>query len=113
MSTFQDEVKQLEESIQADNEWTELRSCHRTRLLDFLKLSEELVSNVDKMLKMWEKEFTINGPTNELAAMGQDIAKDAFTLGAAIKLLGAEADGFADRAMQIQRDVQAHIENIG
>ena len=40
---FQNELRNLEESIQADNEWTELRSYHRTRLVDFLKLSEDLV----------------------------------------------------------------------
>ena len=110
---FQNELRNLEESIQANNKWAELRSYHRIRLVDFLKLSEDLVSNVDKMLKMWEQEFTINGPTSELAAMGQDIAEDAFTLGRTLELLGEEANGFAERAMQIERDIQAHIENIG
>ena len=109
---FQDELRNLEESIQADNEWTELRSYHRTRLVDFLKLSEDLVANIDKMLKIWEKEFTINGVTSDLAAMGEDIAEDAFALARAIKLLGEEGEHFAERAEQIERDMRVHIENI-
>ena len=109
---FQNELKNLEESIQADNEWTELRSRHRTRLVDFLKLSEDLVSNINKMLTIYEREFTIKGVTSELAAMGQDIADDAFALARAIKLLGEEGAVFADRAEQIERDVQSYIENV-
>ena len=43
--------------------------------------------------------------------MGQDIAEDAFALARAIKLLGEEGSAFADRAEQIERDVQSYIEN--
>ena len=83
---FQNELRNLE----AEREWTELRFYHRTRLVDFLKLSEDLVSNIDKMLSLYEKEFTINGVTSELAAMGEDIAEDAFALAKIINLLGEE-----------------------
>ena len=64
------------------------------------------------MLSLYEKEFTINGVTSELAAMGEDIAEDAFALAKIINLLGEEGDMFANRAEQIERDVGAHTENV-
>ena len=109
---FEDELKKLEESIQADNEWIELRSHHRMRLREFFKTSEELVGNIDTMLKICEREFTINGSSDELAAMGNDMAKDALIIGTCIKLIGDEARGFADRAKQLERDIRSHTENV-
>ena len=105
---FQNELRILE----SEKKWTELRFYHRTRLVDFLKLSEDLVSNIDKMLSIYEKEFTISGVTSELEAMGRDMAEDASALAKIIKLLGEEGNMFANRAKQIEREAASQTEIV-
>ena len=109
---FQNELKKLVDSIEADNQWIELRSSHRESLGDFVKLCERLVENTDEMLRIYEREFTINGVTDELSAMGQDIAKDAFFLAGVLRILSEEGRAFGDRAEQIEKDVEAHQRNV-
>ena len=110
-NTFHDELKSLEESIQADNEWTELKAYQRERLVEFIKLSENLVSNMDKMISIWEEELTKKGFTTELNLRLQDLGTDARSFGRIFKLINKEFRGLTDRILQIKRGIESHLEN--
>ena len=62
-SNFQDELRNLEKSIQEDDEWTALKSLHRAKLVEFLKVSETLIANIDKIkcLKCGKRKLELTG----------------------------------------------------
>ena len=105
-SNFQDELRNLEKSIQEDDEWTALKSLHRVKLVEFLKVSETLVANIDKMFEMWEMEIRTNGATRQMQAMGNDMQTDASVLSRGIALIGQEMRRFTERTKQLKKNVR-------